>query len=113
MKRGGGIVSQTLIYVTTGNRKEAKTLAHELIRTRLAACANILEKTTSIFFWEGKICENEEVSIILKTREDLVEELIKKIKNFHSFDCPCIIALPICGGNTDFLNWINDETITK
>jgi periplasmic divalent cation tolerance protein len=106
-------VSQTLIYVTTANRKEANELAHELIRTRLAACVNILEGTTSIFFWEGKICENEEVSLILKTREDLVEELIKKVKSIHSYDCPCIIALPICGGNTDFLNWINNETAIK
>ena len=102
---------QSLIYITTSNRKEANTIAYEIINSQLAACANILEGTTSIFFWEGKICEEKEVSLILKTREDLVERLIEKVKKMHSYDCPCVVSLPIAMGNTEFLNWIDNETM--
>ena len=106
-------VSQTLIYVTTANRDEALIIARKLVNIRLAACANIITGTTSIFHWEGKVCEEEEVTLILKTRDDHVERLVKKVKNMHSYDCPCIVSLPISGGNADFLNWINAETILK
>ena len=106
-------MSQNLIYVTTSNRKEASTIAYELIKSQLAACANILEGTTSICIWEGKICEENEVSLILKTREDLVEQLIERVKKMHSYDCPCVVSLPITKGNADFLNWIDNETKTK
>jgi len=106
-------VTQTLIYITTASKEEAINIACELVNIRLAACANIMTGSTSIFHWEGKVCKKEEVTLILKTREDYVERLIKKVKNMHSYDCPCIISLPISGGNTDFLNWINEETALK
>ncbi len=106
-------MSHSLIYVTTPNRKEAKSIAYELINSHLAACANIFEETTSIFIWEGKICEGKEVSMILKTREELVERLIEKVKTIHSYDCPCVVSLPITRGNKDFLNWIDEETSIK
>jgi periplasmic divalent cation tolerance protein len=106
-------VSQSLIYVTTKNRKEAMTIAHEVIKTNYAACANIFGETTSVYCWEDKIFEEKEVLLILKTRESLVKSLIEKVKNLHSYDCPCVISLPINGGNKDFLNWINRETSIK
>ena len=106
-------MSQSLVYITTANQKEAHAIAKELINSRLAACANILNGTISIFHWEGKICEENEISLIIKTREDLVESLIERVKELHSYDCPCIISLPISGGNRDFLNWIDTETEIK
>lgn len=106
-------MSQTIIYVTTANRDEALIIARELINIRLAACANIMTGTTSIFHWEGKVCEEEEATLILKTRDDHVERLVNKVKDMHSYDCPCIVSLPISGGNEDFLDWIDAETILQ
>ena len=104
-------MAQMLIYVTVGSRDEALVIARELVNSRLAACANILTGTTSVFHWEGKVCEEEEVSLILKTRDDLVDRLVEKVKDLHSYDCPCVVSLPISGGNADFLEWIDAETV--
>ena len=104
-------MAQTLIYVTAGSRDEALAIARELVNSRLAACANILAGTTSVYHWEGEVCEEEEVSLILKTRDDLVERLVEKVKDLHSYDCPCVVSLPISGGNAAFLEWIDAETV--
>jgi periplasmic divalent cation tolerance protein len=106
-------MAQTMIYVTTGSRDEALVIARELVNSRLAACANILAGTTSVYHWEGKVCEEEEVSLILKTRDDLVDRLVEKVKDLHSYDCPCVVSLPISSGNPDFLKWIDTETMLK
>ena len=104
-------MAQMLIYVTAGSRDEALSLARELVNIRLAACANILTGTTSVYQWQGEVCEEEEVSLILKTRDDLVERLVEKVRELHSYDCPCVVSLPISGGNADFLEWIDAETV--
>ncbi len=104
-------MAQTLIYVTAGSRNEALAIARELVNSRLAACANILAGTTSVYHWEGEVCEEDEVSMILKTRDDLVDRLVEKVKNLHSYDCPCVVSLPISSGNAAFLDWIDSETV--
>ena len=104
---------QTLVYVTTGSHIEAHTIAHDLVKNRLVACANIIAGTTSVFNWEGEVCEEQEVTLILKTRNNNVKRLVNKIKEMHSYDCPCIISLPISGGNLDFLEWIDTEALIK
>ncbi|MBL4689992.1 MAG: divalent-cation tolerance protein CutA [Rhodospirillales bacterium] len=104
-------MAQSLIYVTTGSRDEALAIARELVESRLAACANVLAGTTSVYHWQGEVCEEGEVSLILKTRDDLVDRVVKKVRELHSYDCPCVVSLPISGGNADFLQWIDAETV--
>lgn len=102
---------QTLVYVTASSRDEALKIARATVEERLAACANVLAPITSIYWWEGKVQEEGEVSFILKTRADLVAALTQRIKALHSYTCPCVVALPIAGGNPDFLAWIDTETL--
>ena len=102
---------QTLVYVTASSRDEALKIARATVEERLAACANVLVPITSIYWWEGKVQEEGEVSFILKTRADLVAALTQRIKALHSYTCPCVVALPIAGGNPDFLAWIDTETL--
>ena len=79
-----------------------------------AACANVLDgKTTSIYWWEGAVAEEGEVSMLLKTREDLVNQVVEQVKEMHSYDCPCVVSIPITGGNAEFLDWIDGETAEK
>ena len=99
-----------LIYITAGSLDEAKNITGELVSNRLAACANIIDNVSSIYWWEGELQEDREVVVIAKTRETLVPELIEKVKSLHSYDCPCIVSLPILDGNKAFLDWIVDET---
>ena len=104
-------MSATLVYVTAPSRDEAMKIARAAVEERLAACANVLGPMTSMYWWEGKVQEEGEVSFILKTRADLVPALTQRIKALHSYTCPCVVALPVAAGNPDFLAWIDAETL--
>jgi periplasmic divalent cation tolerance protein len=102
-------MSAKLIYVTAPNRKAAEQIAETVVTERLAACANILDGVTSIFHWDGKLCRENEAVLILKTTEEKTATLTARIKELHSYECPCIAILPIEGGNEPFLEWIERE----
>ena len=102
-------MSYFLVYVTTSSENEAKKIAQVLVTGRQAACANILGKSTSIYNWEGELKTETETVLLLKTTTEKLDPLIKRLKQIHSYECPCIIALGIQKGNTDFLNWISKE----
>lgn len=101
----------SLIYVTAGSRDEALALGRALVEARLAACANVLAGMTSVYWWEGKVEQGDEAVLVAKTRTDLVEAVTAKIRELHSYTCPCVVALPIAGGNPAFLEWIAGETV--
>jgi len=99
-----------LVYMTAPNREEALKLARLLVEERLAACANVLGAITSVYWWDGKLNEDGEVALIAKTRAALVEALTERVKQVHPYECPCVVALPLDGGNPAFLEWIAAET---
>lgn len=99
-----------LVYVTTADEDEARRIGRELVESRLAACANIIDGMKSIYWWDGAVQDDSEAVLIAKTKEALVPELIEKVKLLHSYDCPCIVSLPILDGSAEFLKWIADET---
>ncbi|NIA67059.1 divalent-cation tolerance protein CutA [Pelagibius litoralis] len=103
----------SLVYVTTSDAGEARTIGRAMVKARLAACANIVPAMQPIFWWDGEVQEGEESLLLLKTRQDLVEPLTTAIKKLHSYDCPCVVAIPISGGNRDFLVWIEAETTPR
>lgn len=99
-----------LIYITAESPDEARAIGSALVEARLAACVNILGPVTSMYRWQGAVAETDETALIAKTRADLVEALTTFVRDMHSYTCPCIVALPIVGGNPDFLQWIATET---
>ena len=98
-----------LIYITTETPQEARTIGRALVEERLAACANILGPITSIFRWDGGIQEGGETVLLAKTTSDRVDALTERVINLHSYDCPCVAAFPIEGGNFAFLEWVLGE----
>ncbi|MCS5553073.1 MAG: divalent-cation tolerance protein CutA [SAR324 cluster bacterium] len=96
--------------MTAGSVEEAKSIGQILVGQNLAACVNLLENMTSIYKWEEKLEESQEVIMIAKTRKTLMPKLIETVNSLHSYDCPCILELPIQGGNPDFLSWIERQT---
>ena len=94
------------IYMTAGSKDEARRIGKELVVSRLAACVNILDNMNSFYMWQGEIQDDTEVVIIAKTTEDRVPALVEKVKTLHSYDCPCIVAIPVSGGNQAFLDWV-------
>ena len=99
-----------LIYVTAKDKDEARRIGRELVESRLAACVNVIDGVNSMYWWQGKVQDDAEAVLIAKTQEALVPQLIEKVKLLHSYDCPCIAALPILDGNPAFLQWVADET---
>ena len=97
------------VYITVATKKEANGIAQVLLSEKLAACCNIF-KIDSLFWWEGKIQKAREFAIIVKTQKALVEKIIKRVKEIHSYSVPCIISFDIEKGNKDFLNWIEKST---
>jgi periplasmic divalent cation tolerance protein len=104
-------MSTVMVYVTTGSRAEAAKIGRTIVKERLAACANVVPEIASFYWWEGTVQEDSEASLILKTRRELTENVISRVKELHSYDCPCVVSFPIAGGNIDFLNWIIKETL--
>lgn len=98
------------VYVTTANEAEALHISRTVIEERLAACANLLGGMKSVYWWDGKVCEGQEVALVLKTSEERKVQLIERVKELHSYDCPCVVCMPIADGNPDFLDWIAAET---
>jgi periplasmic divalent cation tolerance protein len=103
-------MSVCLVYITTNSYEEAEIIGRNLVSRKLAACVNIIGNMKSIYHWEGKIETGEEVIIIAKTKEALINELTENVKSLHSYKCPCIVAMPIIDGNPAFIKWIRDET---
>ena len=95
-----------VVYITTGNIKEAEKISDKLIKDKLAACTNMIPKVKSVFSWKGKIEEADEQLLIVKTKRSLFRSLVKAVKKLHSYEVPEIIALPIIDGNEAYLNWI-------
>jgi len=98
------------VYVTAVDRDAALALGRALVEERLAACANVIEGMESVYWWQGKLEEAREAVLILKTRAGLVGALTERVRALHAYDCPCVVALQIVGGNPDYLDWIAAET---
>ena len=99
-----------LIYITTDGVAEAKAIGRALVEARLAACVNILDPMISMYWWDGAVREGRETVLIAKTVAAKVEALTEKVRTLHSYDCPCVVVLPVDGGNPAFLDWIAAET---
>ena len=99
-----------LVYVTAPSVKAAERIGTAVVKEGLAACANVLGPIRSVFRWQGKIERTREAVLILKTRKSRVAALTRRIKALHPYSVPCVVALPIVGGNDAFLDWVGAET---
>lgn len=102
-----------LIYSTFPSPEAAEAVGRELVERRLAACVNILPGMTSIYRWEGAVARDSEAVMIVKTRESLSGKVIEAVKSRHSYTNPALIVLPILGGSTEYLRWLEEETTAK
>ena len=99
-----------VIYSTIDKVTTAKKIAQTLVLEKLVACVNIILKIQSIYRWQDNIENNEEVLFIAKTTDKKVKKTIRRIKQLHSYEVPEVITLPIVGGLTEYLQYIEDET---
>jgi len=95
-----------VLFITTASTEEAQRIASVLLNKRKAACVNIVPKVSSFFWWQEKLDSAQESLLIIKTKTSILNEIVNLVKEHHSYDIPEIIALPIIGGNQDYLEWI-------
>jgi periplasmic divalent cation tolerance protein len=99
-----------VVLVTCGSEEEALKIANALVEDCLAACVNLVAPIRSVYRWEGKIWDEKECLLIIKTQKHRFEELEKKVKSLHSYSVPEIISLPITEGSLAYLDWIRENT---
>ncbi len=98
-----------VILITTSTDEEAHKIADVLLTQRKIACVNIVPRVNSFFWWQDKVDSAQESLLIIKTKASLLSEIVRLVREIHSYDVPEIIALPIVGGNQDYLEWIGKE----
>jgi len=98
-----------VLFITTGTGEEAHGIAERLLNQRKVACVNIVPRVDSHFWWEDKLDSVQENLLIAKTKASLLPEIVTLVKKMHSYEVPEIIALPIVGGNQDYLDWIEQS----
>ncbi len=96
----------TIVFMTAPNKQEAVKIVRTLLEERLIACANILDSVHSLFRWKGKIEEEKEVLVLMKSQKSLFKKLSKRVTELHSYDVPEILALPIVEGSQSYLDWM-------
>jgi periplasmic divalent cation tolerance protein len=99
-----------VVLVTCGSEEEAIKIARSLVEEHLAACVNLVSPVRSIYRWEGKIWDEKEWILFIKTQKERFEQLEKKVKSLHSYSVPEIIGLPIVEGSSSYLKWIEEMT---
>ncbi|MDZ7681359.1 MAG: divalent-cation tolerance protein CutA [Fodinibius sp.] len=97
-----------LVYITTKDKQEAKTIGRKLVEEKLAACVNIVDGMESIYRWEGEVVEDQEVILIAKTPYHNVNDLTDRVEELHSYDCPCVISVQLTEqeGNEEYQRWL-------
>lgn len=99
-----------VVLVTCGSEEEAEKIARSLVEARLAACVNVLSPIRSIYRWEGKIYDEREWLLLVKTRAERFGELEERIRSLHSYSVPEIIGLPVVEGSSPYLDWLKEMT---
>jgi periplasmic divalent cation tolerance protein len=95
-----------IVLVTTADKQEAERIIRRLLDEKLIACANIISPVSSHFHWSGRIEKADECLVLMKSREDLFEELAETVKSLHSYEVPEILALPIINGSKTYIDWL-------
>jgi periplasmic divalent cation tolerance protein len=96
-----------VVLITAKDKKEARKISTGLIKAKLAACVNIIDKVDSMFFWEGKIDQAQESLLVIKSKKEKLSQIMKLVRSLHSYEVPEIIAIPIIAGDKPYLRWID------
>lgn len=99
-----------IVFITAPGEDEAVKIGRTLVEEKLAGCVNIIKGVRSIYSWQGRIEDEKEVLMIVKTKKELFDELEKTVKLLHSYTVPEITGIKINKGSEDYLKWLNEVT---
>lgn len=98
-----------LVYITASGEKESKKIGRTIVEERLAGCINIISTIESLYWWKGEIEEDKESILLVKTKVSNIENIIKRVKEIHSYENPAILAIPIIEGSKEYLDYLDGE----
>lgn len=99
-----------IVSMTASSRDEAERIARALVEKRLAACVQIVSDIRSLYWWQGRMCDEHEVLFIAKTARSCFDALEAEVRRLHSYEVPEIVFLPIAAAGSDYLEWIAGVT---
>lgn len=99
-----------VIFSTAPSEREAAKIARALVLKRLIACMNIVPKVRSLYRWKGRIWDEKEVMMVMKSKSSLLPGIKKELKRIHPYECPELVSMPIYDGLPDYLDWICENT---
>ena len=104
------VTDVVLILTTVPAAARADAIARSLVDERLAACVNVLSPMTSFYRWQGKIEQEEERQIVIKTTRDRVASVQTRLRDLHAYEVPEFLVLAVSDGSTGYLDWVRNET---
>jgi len=104
------MIDSGIVFMTAANRDEVEHIARTLVEKRLAACVQIHPEIRSLYWWEGRVCDEAEILFTAKTTRSCFDELVAEVKKLHSYSVPEIIFVPIAAASPDYQRWIAEVT---
>jgi len=108
--RGIAMSEIGVVFMTASSREEAELIARALVEKHLAACVQIVSEIRSLYWWEGRVCDDPEILCIAKTTAACFDDLSAEVKRLHSYTVPEIVFVPVSAASADYRNWIFDVT---
>jgi periplasmic divalent cation tolerance protein len=105
-------MSEILVLTTADSLELALKIASALVEQKEAACVNIVPGIRSIYRWEGKVCDDAELLVLIKSSADRFEAIRSRIRQLHTYEVPEVISLPIVAGDQSYLRWLNEQLKT-
>ena len=102
-------MSEILILTTVDSLELARSIASALVENKEAACVNIVPGIRSIYRWQGKLCDDAELLLLIKSSSDRFEAVRSRIRQLHTYEVPEVISLPIVAGDQSYLRWLNEQ----
>jgi periplasmic divalent cation tolerance protein len=103
-------MSVIFVYITAPDRDDALRIGRTLVEERLAACVNVFDGMTSVYRWQGAVEQAQEAVLIAKTTQERFEPLARRVRELHSYECPCVVSWEIGSGSPPYLEWIERES---
>jgi len=102
-------MNEIVILTTVDSAELGRKIANALVNAGLAACVNVVPGVRSVYRWQGRLCDEEELLLLIKTTADRFEDVRRNIRRLHTYQVPEVISLPIGAGDRDYISWLRDQ----
>jgi periplasmic divalent cation tolerance protein len=101
-----------VVMATADSEEEARRISEVVLKRKLVACVSMVGNVESFFWWKGKVNSSSEFLLVMKSRGELLKEIVAAVKENHSYEVPEVVALRVAGGNPEYLGWIDESVET-